>query len=274
MINQSTIFEQRYLNSVSTVSKAQHTQWIEEGARQFGLTFRTGLFYGDINPLCEWLNANTWVEPSLYDYEVPLSYVTPVHFFDQPEPWKIVTWVYNPNTCQPNEVFLNARNLDRWMREKDEPYMIRSLLLDHHEVGWVGYDDVDGLILVHHIQVKGSLSGVLTRNQLTWLYRYMIRMFCCMVPRDRLKDIVVPDSATFQRYMQESQGFTQIPHLPFSRHVLQRSQFERITHGQLLQEYPNAMSKLLITDYIPTPEQNYWRYEYANPHALAYQHID
>lgn len=215
--------------------------------------------YGQQHDLCDWMVANTWVEPTLYDHHVPSEFTTPMPMYENDLPWSALTWCFDPNSPSAGSAIKHPTITQLGYAEKGEYYMMKSMLVDHLEIGWVCFNDVEGMLLVHHIQLKGSIKGKLNRNQALWLYRYFVRVFVQMVPPSRRNNIVVPDCTTFDQYTAINHAYMRIPMMPFTGHVLAKSRFKPISGSELAEEFA-IVNRLSFTSLVPPTAQKYWRY--------------
>jgi len=270
---QSVIHKNRYLLNASTITPSEHIDHVMGLLHDFNL--KSGRFpYSkerESNDTCNWIQNNAWVEPSKYDYTIPVSYVTPVKFFDTNDPWNLLLWCYDPYNSEPEDAIKSPSAIANWFKEKDERFMPKSLLIEHLELAWIGYEDIHGMILIHHIQLRGTLKSLLSRNDLLWWYRYLVRMIPHMFPHTRWKDIFIPDAHSFQTFTERQTTHTKVPMQPFSKHVLKRSDFTKVEYVDIKDEYPEAMKKFLPLEHLTEQEITFWRYEYDNPHTLALQ---
>lgn len=224
-----------------------------EGKRAFGVAAIDVLAnYGERNDTCEWLASNTWVEPSLYDHDIPPTHVLPMHISDNDLPWNMLTWCYDPYASTPHRVLSNANKIVQLYQEKSERYLTKSVCYDHLEVCWLCYNRVGNVFFIHHLQVRGSIRDSLTANEQTWMYRYMLRMFAEMVPPSSI--LVAPDAFTLTAYVDKHPELIRIPTIPFSRHVFGKSRFKRTM------DIPSADLKdsLYFTTELEASQQRYW----------------
>lgn len=202
----------------------------------------------------EWMEKNTWLECTLYDHDVPPSAVTPLHLYENDLPWTALTLVFDPYDCEQYGEITNPHTVQACYSEKSERYLMKSLRYTDVEIGWLCYNVCNGMYVLHHNQIRGTIRDRLTPNEQTWVHRFLVRSFCTMIPAGSV--IVAPDSLTLSQYICTRPDLIQIPTLPFSRHVLSKSGFHKIDGNQLQSIAPSLWEQLVFTSAIP--HQTYW----------------
>lgn len=261
-LTQSFLSENRYLLDSCEVSPRLHSSLIKDGMERFGLNPQAGVTYDPrtCRPIVAWMVRNAWVEPSLYDHAVPPEHVTPIAMYDGDLPWKALTWCYAPHECTQHDTFSHPSNIAKWMREKDEPYLMKSMLIDNLEIGWLCYCELDGLILIHHLQLRGTLKHQLSYTDTKWLYRFMVAEFLAQLPQECRRNVVLPTIDLYDRYTTDRPEYLRIPSAPYTSRVLAPCGFSKVAGSDLAVEYNHAMHQLNFSKCIPLPEQTYWRY--------------
>lgn len=203
-LSQAWIYKHRYLLNSNNLSLDNIDAVREQAFRHFGYCFGTynGHTKGEPMPMCEWLDKYVCLEPHYYDFTIPPGYVTPISLFHTTQPWKMLLFGYNPyeKDIEQEEVFTNPRFVTMCFAEKDEIYMPKTLLIDHLELGWVGYEQFEDCLFIHHLQMRGGLKGFFSANDTLWMYRYMIRLFPQLIPRYKRSQIFVLNASTLSTY--------------------------------------------------------------------------
>jgi len=224
--------------------------------------------------ICEWLERRASFSLHEYDYTIPPGYVTPIEFFSEAQPWRMLLLSFDPYaSILQRKLFTDARFVERAYEEKDDMYSPKSFLLEQIELGWLGYSEFEDCIFIHHIQVRGALKEGMRYNDLVWFYRYLVRAFTQMLPEGKLKHVYAPDAATLSLYSERLVGNASIV-LPYSRHVLRKSDFHTVGWDAFATQSPIAAAKCKMRDVLLPDEITLWRYDYNDPHTLARQNSD
>lgn len=271
ILPQSQVWANRYLLNRDTISSTQYDDLISDSHDLLGLVRVDRPCYtkGDPVPLCDWINKNITVEPHTYDFIIPVGHTTPVSFFATDKPWVMLLYVYDGYATLPQSSLNRPEYVSRAFALKDDIYMPKSTRLEDVEVSWVGWDDLPDCILIHHNQIHGVLKGYLSKNELLWMYRYMIRTTIQRIPRSRWHHIFVPDSTTFALFMERKMKYTQVPMMPYTHHVMQKSDFEKVGWDVFSQVCPSSADICDMINYLEPHEINFWRYEHDNNGTLA-----
>lgn len=270
VLRQSDIWRTRYELSRDSISTELHEQLIRELHNTLGLTYVDVPTYTKGQPvkICEWMNHFAYMEPHLYDFDIPQGYTTPISFFDN-GPWVIMLFAYDGYAIMPPSPLNQPTYITKIYAGKNEMYMPKTMRIENIELGWIGYDDSPDCIMIHHNQVHGALKGYLSPNNLLWMYRYMIRTSIQRLPRDRHHQIFVPDAHSYALFMERKMKYTQIPMTAYTKHVLQKSDFTKVSADVFEQACPIAASQCDMFNYLDRTEIKFWRYEYDNPSSLA-----
>lgn len=149
--------------------------------------------------------------------------------------------------------------------------MPSSLLFDNVELAWIAYDELEDCILIHHNQLNGNFAWCLNNNQKLWLLRFIIRTFVQRLPKNKRSYLFVPESSTYIKFLSRKNGHDDIAIYPYTKEVMQKSDFRKVTFSEFKSISPIAASKSDITNYLNEDEIFFWRFEYDNITALANQ---
>jgi hypothetical protein len=258
----------------STVSSDNAAALREQAFKHFGYCFDTykGYTKGEPVPVCDWFDKHVQLEPHYYDFNIPPGYVTPLTLFCTTQPWKMLLFGYDPyeQDIGQETVFTNPRFVANSFAEKDEIYMPKTFLIEHLELGWVGYDDFEDCVFIHHLQMRGGLRGFFNANDMLWIYRYMIRLFPQLMPPYKRSQIFVVDATTLLKYSERTTSKQSIV-TPYSGRVLQKSDFHKVTYREFEDVCPIAASFCKLADYLAPEEIILWRYDFDNSFALAHR---
>lgn len=270
-LSQRWIWGNRYLLSRSTVNDDQYESLRQAAEIAVDMVTPVDLSYSKAEniSICDWMQANTIVEPHIYDFDIPAGHVTPISFFPG-KSWTMQLYVYD--ACAPYITHSSIHRhefVDAAFNLKNQIYMPKAVRIECIEPCWLGYDDIDDCILIHHNQINGMLKGYITENEKLWMHRYMIRMGVKRIAPWRHHHIFVPDAQTFSLFMERKMKHTQVPITAYSRHVLQKSDFTKVPCSVFEEVSPIAASSCDIFNYLDRSEINFWRYEHDNPNTLA-----
>jgi hypothetical protein len=210
--------------------------------------------------VCESLAAHSHVEFHFSDFTVPTGYVTPIEFFVDPEPWRVLVWSTQPyNLGKAGGHLSSARFVTEQYNQKDEQYIPKAFYIEDVELGWIAYTHIDNCVFIHHNQLPGAFKSVLTPTEQSWVHRYMLRMFSQSISAEGT-DIFLPGALTYHQYMKKAQVHTATPMSPFSQRVVQSSGFTRIDWGTFASMCPSAANQCILPNYVNTAEINMWHY--------------
>lgn len=248
------IYTQTYLaDAFIQMSDQQHAVAIADGIDHFSL--RPNTYQRPQHPLMQWVTNNTTLECTWYDHEIPPTDVVPLRLYEGDLPWNAITLTFDPHSVRHPSILTDPELIAACYKEKQERYLMKSIRYTDVEVGWLCYNHTNGVYLVHHNQIRGTVRDRMSNNDLLWLHRYLIRSFRTMVPPGSV--IIAPDADTLVQYINTQHHLLRIPTLPFSRHVLGKSGFTRISGVELARTYPTLHQKLVLSS-LPDTQQTFW----------------
>lgn len=269
-LSQKYIFKERYSLNKNELLLSQYPGFQADSRNLF---FNQQISISDLTihnskktpKICEWFMKDASFELHRYDFSIPTSYVTPLDFYygvstSNMRPWNMILFVYNPQLCSHFDALTNPKNIQRFYQEKDEPFLPKSFFIEDLEIGWIGYDEFEKFIFVHHFQLKGSLKGLLDRNSIIWLYRIMARSLPQFFKPELRKPIIVPDASTYDKITKRATQNSGISYEPYSHHVLKKSGYSKINFAGFDSLFPSEIDKMILKKYLHAEEINFWHF--------------
>lgn len=269
-LSQKYIFKERYSLSKNDFLLEQYSDF---QANSKNLFFNQQISIPDLTiqnskktpKICEWFTRNASFEIHRYDFSIPTSYVTPLDFYygvstSNVRPWDMILFVYNPQLCEHFDALTHPKNIQRFYQEKDEPFLPKSFFIEDLEIGWIGYDEFESFIFVHHFQLKGSIKGLLDRNSIIWFYRIMARSLPQFFKAKFRKPIIVPDASTYDKITKRATQNSGISYEPYSHHVLKKSGYSKIDLAGFDKLFPGEYEKMILKSHLNADEVNFWHF--------------
>lgn len=269
-LSQKYIYKERYSLNKTDILLHQYAAFQTEARNLF---FKQQISISDLtlhksksgSKLCDWFQKNASFELHHYDFSIPTSYVTPLDFYfgvneSNLNPWNMILFVYNPQSCDRFEALTNPKNIQRFYQEKDEPYLPKTFFIEDLEIGWIGYDDFDDFVFVHHLQLKGSIKGLLDRNSIIWFYRIMARSLPQFFKHK--KPIVIPDARTYDTLTKRATQNSGISYEPYGYHVLGKSGYKKIGFPEFCKIFPGEIEKMILNKYLIPEEIEFWYFPF------------
>lgn len=268
-LSQRWINENKYTLSKDTVGSVEYSHLVHSGFKTLNLSEEHDLPYSKSESIgfCEWLQSHSFVEPRLYDVVFPSTYNKPLDFFRSVESYRML--IHTLDVDRLANPYFKTAFLPGVFAAKADLYMPSPLLFEHMELSWLAYDDRADCIMIHHNQINGIVAGSLSSNQRLWLYRYMVRTFAQRLSLERRQHLFAPTAETYMTFLKRKNGHDKLAIFPYSKEVMQKSDFTRVSYADFKQTSPQACADSDILDYLDESEISFWKYEHDNPQALA-----